>query len=111
MLKELEEKEKLEYSVNVDGNAVQVEIPKEWITVKEETVTIRDKKFFPHVIEPSFGIGRILYCIFEHCFHVRPEDEKRTYFTFPAHIAPVKCSILPLTTDGKLLKVARDLSK
>lgn len=63
------------------------------------------------MIEPSFGIGRILYCIFEHSFKVRPEDEKRTYFTFPPHIAPVKSSILPLTTDPRLLKISSELSK
>lgn len=32
----------------------------------------------PHVIEPSFGIGRIIYSLLEHCFHVRKEDEQRT---------------------------------
>jgi glycyl-tRNA synthetase len=46
----------------------------------------------PSVIEPSFGIGRILYAIFEHSFKMR--DEKRTYLNLPPRIAPVKCSIL-----------------
>lgn len=32
----------------------------------------------PNVIEPSFGIGRIMYTIFEHTFHVRGGDEQRT---------------------------------
>lgn len=32
----------------------------------------------PNVIEPSFGIGRIMYSIFEHTFHVREGDEQRT---------------------------------
>lgn len=32
----------------------------------------------PHVIEPSFGIGRIIYSLLEHNFHVREEDEQRT---------------------------------
>lgn len=32
----------------------------------------------PNVIEPSFGIGRIMYTIFEHTFHVREGDEQRT---------------------------------
>lgn len=32
----------------------------------------------PHVIEPSFGIGRIIYSLLEHNFHIREEDEQRT---------------------------------
>lgn len=32
----------------------------------------------PNVIEPSFGIGRIMYSIFEHTFQVREGDEQRT---------------------------------
>lgn len=32
----------------------------------------------PNVIEPSFGIGRIMYTIFEHTFHIRQGDEQRT---------------------------------
>lgn len=31
----------------------------------------------PHVIEPAFGIGRIMYSIFEHSFRMR-EVEKDT---------------------------------
>lgn len=32
----------------------------------------------PNVIEPSFGIGRIMYSIYEHSFHIREGDEQRT---------------------------------
>ena len=32
----------------------------------------------PAVIEPSFGIGRIMYALWEHTFRTRPEDELRT---------------------------------
>jgi len=42
-----------------------------------------EEKYTPHVIEPSFGLGRIMYCIFEHCFKMREQDANRTYFDFP----------------------------
>ena len=35
----------------------------------------------PSVVEPSFGIGRIMYSIFEHNFKVREGDEQRTVST------------------------------
>lgn len=34
-------------------------------------------EFQPSVVEPSFGIGRILYAVLEHSLRVRPEDEQR----------------------------------
>lgn len=51
----------------------------------------------PSVIEPSFGIGRIMTGILEHSFSAREgTDGKRRVLSFPAAIAPVKCSLLPL---------------
>lgn len=36
------------------------------------------EEIIPNVIEPSFGIGRIMYSIYEHSFHIREGDEQRT---------------------------------
>ena len=38
--------------------------------ISEKTVTV--ESFLPHVVEPSFGIGRIMTGILEHCFNIRP---------------------------------------
>jgi glycyl-tRNA synthetase len=45
---------------------------------------VMEEKYVPHVIEPSYGLGRIMYCVMEHCFRMRAEDQMRTYFDFPA---------------------------
>eukprot|EP01022_Parablepharisma_sp_SALTPOND_P016755 TRINITY_DN252_c0_g1_i1.p1 TRINITY_DN252_c0_g1~~TRINITY_DN252_c0_g1_i1.p1 ORF type:complete len:619 (-),score=100.20 TRINITY_DN252_c0_g1_i1:2678-4534(-) len=73
------------------------------VQVTSEEKTVVEEKFVPHVIEPSFGIGRIVYVILEHCYKVRQDEEKRSYFIFPPVIAPVKCSILPLIPNDKRL--------
>lgn len=52
----------------------------------------------PNVIEPSFGIGRILYAVLEHSFRKRDGDSY-SYFALPASIAAHKCSILPLLAN------------
>merc|ERR550537_1229540 len=58
--------------------------------------------FIPGVVEPSFGIDRILFSIFEHSYYARPkgegEDEKQTrgVLRLSPSIAPYKCAILPL---------------
>ncbi|VDL92392.1 unnamed protein product [Schistocephalus solidus] len=52
----------------------------------------------PSVIEPSFGIGRIMYAILEHNFKIRENDQQRTFLSLPPVIAPYKCSVLPLSS-------------
>ena len=60
-----------------------------------------EEKFVPSVIEPSFGIGRVLTTIF---------DEKRTYLCLKPRMAPVKVSILPLQGDERFDSIIADIS-
>jgi glycyl-tRNA synthetase (class II) len=41
-------------------------------------IEILVEEYVPSVIEPSFGIGRIMYAMWEHNFRIRPESEQRT---------------------------------
>jgi len=65
-------------------------------------VKVSGRNFVPAVIEPSFGIGRIMYAILEQSFAVREKDERRGVLSLTPVVAPVKCSILPLTQAPKL---------
>ena len=58
--------------------------------VEEE---ISGEKIVPHVIEPSFGIDRILYSVLLHSFK---ETENKDYFKFAPSVAPVQVGIYPL---------------
>ncbi len=40
------------------------------------------EEIIPHVIEPSFGIARIMYTILEHTFRVRANDSQRSVREF-----------------------------
>ena len=77
--------------------------------IEELKKNVQEEKYTPSVIEPSFGIGRILYGIFEHCFRMR--DEKRTYLSFPPRMAPVKCSILTVINKPEFVPIIENLSK
>lgn len=57
------------------------------------------------------GIGRVMYSIFEHNFRMRENDEQRTYLSLPALIAPLKCSVLPLSTNAELQPFVKQLCK
>ena len=61
---------------------------------------VHHEDYTPGVVEPSFGIGRILYAILEHNFQCREGDENRTWLSLPTCIAPCACSILPISKDA-----------
>lgn len=95
--------EEAESELDVNVGEKTIKVAKDSINIVIEKKNVMEEKFAPHVIEPSFGIGRLVYCIFEHCFRKRPDAETRTYFEFPCLIAPVKTSILPLISNSKEL--------
>ena len=72
---------------------------------------LQGQSFTPSVIEPSFGIGRIIYCLFEHSFYVRPnEDEQKAVFRLAPLVAPIKCTVFPLVQRQDLEAVAVEVS-
>jgi len=84
-------------------------IKSEHLKVKRYQKLVHVDEFVPSVIEPSFGIGRILYSIWEHNFVER--DAQRTYLAVPTVMAPYKCSILPLSNNEEFKPFIKKLSK
>lgn len=82
--------------------------PEMFLDWKEIERTYQEEKFLPNVIEPSFGIGRIIYSLLEQTFKVRG-DEKRTYFSFPPSLATYKCVFLPLLNKEDLVKKVEEM--
>lgn len=79
-----------------DGITIRLENSS--IDVKNVSKLIHVEEITPNVIEPSFGISRILYAVLEHSFRKRDNDAN-SYFALPASIAAHKCSILPLINN------------
>ncbi|XP_024378886.1 glycine--tRNA ligase, mitochondrial 1 [Physcomitrium patens] len=93
----LEEKEKATYKVCSTGQ--EFTLTKEMVAIEEKVVKTHGRNFTPSVIEPSFGIGRIMYCLYEHCFYLRPAvpgEQVSSVFRFPPIVAPIKCTVFPL---------------
>ncbi|XP_028824218.1 glycine--tRNA ligase [Denticeps clupeoides] len=98
-----------EFTIETEGKTFK--LTKDMVNVKRFQKTLHVEEVVPNVIEPSFGIGRIMYTIFEHTFRVREGDEQRTYFSFPATVAPYKCSVLPLSQNQEFMPFVRELSE
>jgi len=83
----------------IDGGR-SVQITREMLALTPELKRVSERKYTPHVIEPSFGIGRIITGLWEHVFYAREGDEQRAVLALPPAIAPYKVVLLPL--DGRL---------
>lgn len=53
------------------------ELDKDIIVIEKRKRTEHTREYTPNVIEPSFGIGRILYSLMEHVYWSREGDEAR----------------------------------
>ncbi|KAJ6837500.1 putative glycine--tRNA ligase, mitochondrial 1 [Iris pallida] len=108
----LESKGEVEFNVCTLGKAVAIK--KNMVSISMVRKKEHQRVFTPSVIEPSFGIGRIIYCLFEHCFYTRPSkdgDEQLNVFCFPPIVAPIKCTVLPLIKSEEFDGVAKLISK
>lgn len=79
----------------VDG----YEVTKAMVSWTKTKKTIHERKFTPSVIEPSFGMGRILYSLLEHSFYQRDGDEQRCVMRFKPQVAPEKCAVFPISSN------------
>lgn len=99
----------------------KVAIDKDLIKIEKRTRTEHTREYTPNVIEPAFGIGRILYSLMEHVYWSREGAEERgvsiVYFlggrclltpdqvlSFPPPIAPTKVLLVPLSGGHPDLK-------
>ncbi|BFF96498.1 glycine--tRNA ligase [Drosophila madeirensis] len=113
----LEEISRAEQELNANGQYKLIladgnthELAKDTISVKHSSKTVHVEEFIPSVVEPSFGIGRIMYALLEHSFQCREGDDQRCYFTLPPLVAPLKCSILPLSNNAEFQPFTQKLS-
>lgn len=93
---ELEKSGKIEVQTPGVGSG-QTELGTDLIKIEKKKRTEYIREYTPNVIEPSFGIGRILYSLMEHVFWTREGDGARGVLSFPPSVAPTKVLLVPLS--------------
>jgi len=75
------------------GEVFELQADEYKVEVTKESVS--GVSYIPNVIEPSFGIGRILYALLEHSYDDQAyDDEKKVVLRLPPIVAPVQVAIL-----------------
>jgi len=73
---------------------------------------VNNKKYIPHVIEPTFGLDRsILACLCSAYTEEKLEDgDSRVVLKFPKNLAPIKVAVFPLLKNKpELVQKAREI--
>ncbi|KJP89799.1 glycine-tRNA ligase [Plasmodium fragile] len=106
-------------NIHVSGSAaatatapVSFELTRDMIKFEKCKKKVQERNFIPNVIEPSFGIGRLIFCIIEHSFRTRTftdEKEERHYLSLPYALAPIKCSVLTISNHKNFVPFVKQV--
>ncbi|MFB6145104.1 MAG: glycine--tRNA ligase [Candidatus Nanohaloarchaea archaeon] len=116
--------ERIEENITEEGNdafengEITVELDGKSYSVPEDRVEFRveDRKktgehITPEVVEPSFGVDRIVYTVLVHAYDEDEIDgEERTVMRLVPEMAPVDVAVFPLMTKEGLDEKARTIS-
>ena len=84
------------------------EVDEELLIFEDVEEEITGEKIVPHVIEPSFGIDRIVYSVLLHSF---TETDEKDYFKFDKSVAPVQIGVFPLVNKEGPREIAQNLTE
>jgi glycyl-tRNA synthetase len=75
----------------------------------EEVQVLREDgtRYTPHVVEPSFGLDRLIYVVMESNYE---RKGKRNLFKFPRELSPFQLSVFPLVTKDGLPERSREIA-
>ena len=98
-----------EVTVEVDGEQHAVPVEKTGFSVDE--VKESGEHVTPHVIEPAFGVGRVVYSVLAHSLHTDEVDgEQRQVLRLPPAVAPTTVGVFPMMDKDGMGELARDLA-
>lgn len=81
-----------------------------WYEVSKKEIEKTGEKVYPSVIEPAFGLERVMYAVLTHSFDIdKIENEDRNVFRMPSEIAPYDALITPSVSIEELKDICTNL--
>ncbi|MCU4925902.1 glycine--tRNA ligase [Halobacteria archaeon AArc-dxtr1] len=95
--------------IDLDGDIHGIPVEKTGFSVDEETKA--GEHIVPHVVEPSFGVDRLVYTVLHHAYREDEVDgEERTFLELEPAIAPTFVGVFPLQSDDELEGQAEEIA-
>ena len=90
----------------------QVTVEPEHIKRDQRTETITGEWYIPHVVEPAFGIDRIIWHILDHAYDETGKDgEEYTVMRLSENVAPVDFCVFPLFEKDGMGELAQSIHR
>jgi len=94
--------------VDLEGESHEIPVEKTGFAVEEQTEA--GEHVTPHVVEPSFGVDRLVYTVLHHAYREDEVDgEERTYLALEPEVAPTFVGVFPLQSDDELVAEAHGI--
>lgn len=91
-------------------NGEHVTVEQEHVKANQRTIKETGEWYIPHVIEPAFGIDRIIWHVIDHAYHETVKnDEPYTIMKLAEGVAPVDFAVLPLFEKDGMAEMAWDI--
>lgn len=94
--------------ITLDVRGERVVVPKDCFERKRVVEYVSGRRLVPHVIEPSYGLDRILYAVMEHSFH---EEGGYALMRLQPIVAPIKFGAFPLLPKDGMKEMAREIDR
>jgi|TARA_B110000914_G_scaffold61856_1_gene53800 glycyl-tRNA synthetase len=90
----------------------QVTVEPEHVKRDQRTETITGEWYIPHVVEPAFGIDRIIWHILDHAYDETGKDgEEYTVMRLSENVAPVDYCVFPLFEKDGMGELAQSIHR
>jgi glycyl-tRNA synthetase len=76
------------------------------LTAFKETENGDGRRFLPHVVEPSFGLDRLVYVALEYAY---TKKKKRKLLSLSRELAPIQMGVFPLVSKDGLPEKAEEV--
>ncbi len=100
---------KFPHEIEIDGTTIVVN--EEHVKRLQRNDTITGEWFIPHVVEPAFGIDRIIWHILDHAFEeTTKQGENYTLMKLNPNVVPVDYSVFPLFEKDGMGQLALEIN-
>lgn len=88
----------------------EVVVESEHVKRDQRTETLSGEWYIPHVVEPAFGIDRIIWHILDHAYdEIGKDGEEYTTLRLSDHVAPVDYCVFPLFEKDGMGELAKTI--
>jgi len=100
------------FPMNVELEGEHLEILPEHVKRIQRTENVNGEWFIPHVVEPAFGIDRIIWHMLDHCYtETEKSGEDYALLSLPELVSPVDVTVLPLYEKDGMSELAQKIHR